>query len=134
MTEIRSVPAAQFPDVYPRIARYFASFVERAHGGLLPGFLESEVIAGRAHVLVPVVDGEICGCALTSIAPDGTVTLAYCSGDGREDWQEAMIEAVEREAPNVEIICRPGWVRALRLADRGYRETHRIMERRAEHV
>jgi hypothetical protein len=133
MTEIRSVPAAQFPDVYPRIARYFASFVERAHGGLLPGFLESEVIAGRAHVLVPVVDGEICGCALTSIAPDGTVTLAYCSGEGRASWQEAMMDAIEREAERVEVYGRPGWWRAM-LKDRGYRVTHYVMERQAGHV
>lgn len=131
MTEIRSVPASQFSEVYPLIARFFASFVERAHGGLLPGYLETEVLAGRAHVLVAVVDGEIKACALTTFAPNGAVSVPYCAGEGREDWQDDLLDFIEARGVDVEIICRPGWVRSARLKERGYRETHRVMERRA---
>jgi hypothetical protein len=132
---IHSVPRDQFPAVYPDVAKYFASFVERAHGGLLPGFLEGEVNAGRAHVLVAAVDDKIRACAVTSFAPNGDISLHYCAGEGRDDWQAEMLDAVERIADergvSVEVTCRPGWVRSARMAERGYRETHRVMERRA---
>lgn len=129
MIEIRSVPASQFPHVYPLIARFFASFVERAHGGLMPGHLETEVLAGRAQVLVAVDGEQVRACALTSIAPNKAITVHYCAGEGREDWQDALMDAIEAQGVTVEVTCRPGWVRMLKK--RGYRETHRVMERRA---
>lgn len=129
MIEIRSVPASQFPHVYPLVARYFASFVERAHGGLMPGHLETEVVAGRAQVLVAVDGEQVKACALTSIAPNGAISIHYCAGEDRTDWQDKLMDAIEAQGVTVEVTCRPGW--APWLKKRGYRETHRVMERRA---
>lgn len=128
---IHSVPRDQFAAVYPRIAKYFASFVERSHGGLEPGYLEREVMEWRAHVLIAVIGDEIKGCAVTTFAPNGAISVPYCAGEDRELWQDELLDAIEARGVTVEIICRPGWVRSARLKERGYRETHRVMERRA---
>jgi len=133
VTEIRSVPAQAFPAVYPKIEGYLQRLVEREHGGLTLEYMATEIITGAAQLLVVVQDGEIIGCAITTIAPDGTVTVAYCAGDDVDSWHSALMDAVERESPNVEVIGRPGWWRKS-LKARGYRITGYVMERRAGHV
>lgn len=82
--------------------------------------------------MLVAVDGEaIKACALTTFAPNGAVSVPYCAGEDRKEWQDALLDFIEARGVDVEIICRPGWVRSARLKERGYRETHRVMERRA---
>lgn len=131
---IYSLPPDQFRETYPEIKRFFENFVSRARGSIKPGFLELEIMTGLRQCYVASVDGEIVACALSRVAPNGKITVDFCAGEGRARWQERMIATFEEWADakgvDLEIVCRPGWVRALAMAGRGYRETHRVMERR----
>lgn len=131
---IRSVPKEHFREVYPKLEAFFASFVERAHGGVVEGLLEAEVMGGKRQCYVAVEGDEIKGCALSEVAPNGDISLTHCSGRDREEWQEEMLRTFEEwaadEGVGLAVYCRQGWVRALKMKERGYRETHRVMELR----
>lgn len=130
---IQSIRATDFVDVYPQVARFFASFYERSRGSLLPGVLEGEILEGQRQCYVATRDGKIIACALSTVSPAKAITLDFCSGDDDAEWPEQMIEMFEQWAANeggaLIVICRSGWVRRLKMRERGYHETHRIMEK-----
>lgn len=129
---IQAVHSADFAAAYPRILRFFESFYERAKGGLRPGSLEAEIQAGTRQCYVAVRDDDIVACALSTVSPSGSITWDFCAGDDDDKWPEEMMEMFEgwrasKGAPLI-VICRSGWVRRMKMRERGYRETHRIME------
>ena len=129
---INSVPADGFAAVYPKVERFFASFYERANGGLLPGTLEAEIMAGERQCYIALRGDEIVACALSTVSPAGAITWDFCAGDDDSEWPEEMMKMFEdwRTAMGVRliVICRSGWVRRMNMRGRGYRETHRVME------
>lgn len=129
---INSVPAGGFIEVYPQVERFFASFYERAKGGLIPGTLESEVMAGERQCYIALRGDDIVACALSEVTPAGSIIWDCCAGDDDSEWPEEMLEMFEKWAADIGarliVPCRPGWVRRLSLKKRGYRETHRVME------
>lgn len=129
---IHGVPPEDFASIYPQIAEHFASFVARSRGDLAPGKLEADIMAAQRQCYVPVVDGEIKGALVTRVGGDGRIHVEYGAGKDMASWGDAWRDFVLAWAADrgcgVRVVCRPGWVRALRLKDFGFRETHKVME------
>ena len=129
---INSIPAADFPAAYPQVERFFASFTERARGRFPRGFLEREVLDSERQCYVATRDDGVVACALTVTAPNGAVTLDYCSGDDMKDWPEELLEFFENgcreRGVDLIVIPRKGWVRRLNMKQRGYQNSHMVME------
>lgn len=129
---INSVSAGDFPAVYPKVKRFFDSFYERANGCLLEGSLEQGVIAQEYVCYIALRGADIVACALCEITEAGSIIWDCCAGDDDDEWPEEMLEMFEQWAADMGarliVPCRPGWVRRLKMTERGYRETHRVME------
>jgi len=123
-------------DVWPYVKEYFASFETRAKGFLTASDLLTSVIDGKMQCWIAVGEeiSDVRACGLTEI-PKGrkkVVVFSFCSGKGREDWRDAMVDEIERwsrhiGADTLRIICRPGWTKEIKSL--GYRETHRILDK-----
>jgi len=129
---IRGVQADELWDVWPHVAVYFKSFEDRAGGDLTAGQLLEQIVKKTRQMWVAIIDGKVKACALTQVMdpPAETVVLDFCAGEGREDWRDDMVAEIEAWARHlgkrrVRIICRPGWAREIK----GYRETHRVIEK-----
>ena len=129
---IHAVPAEGFREIYPHVERFFRSFYERAKGSVAAGALEVEILQKKRQCYVAVIDEEVKACALSYVDPAGNIVLDFCAGEDAAEWQEPLIEMFEEwrasKGVRLTIICRPGWVRRLKMRDRGYREAHKIME------
>lgn len=117
--------------LWPHVKDYFRSFEERSHGELTAGELLTHVIDKKLQCWI-ATDGEnVKACALTEIHGT-TIVFAFCAGEDREEWRDAMVSEIEQwathlEARRVRIICRPGWVPELKAL--GYKESHRVLEK-----
>lgn len=130
---IDAVPAAEFPDLYPRLKWHFDDFEARGGGECPAVDLVSDVLSGARQCWV-AQDGDIWACALTKalIGRIGVVELTHCNGRERERWQEQLMAEIERWARHIganrlRVICRPGHTRFLKEIK--FRETHRVLER-----
>jgi len=127
---IVGLPPDRIFEVYLGVREYFESFAERSRGETTAAQLAFDVAQGKQQCWIINIDG-IRGCALTRF--DGKVVeITHCSGSAREEWQDALVSEIEAWAKHVKAfrvrtINRPGWTPFLKT--RGYRETHRIMER-----
>ena len=99
--------------------------------------LEDDIRAGTTHVLL-AWDGEkahaMAGAQIERGGDDGhrVCHIRWCTGQDRELWFDLVdqIEAWASEHMDCRrsrITCRPGWTPALK--GKGYRETHRVLER-----
>lgn len=133
-TEIRSVPPQQLPAVYEKVRQHFESFMERAHGGIPAGSLEMDIMQEKRQCYVVARGEEILACFLTQVAPNGDIGLTHCAGRDADEWAADVLGMCEAWAAEtgggVVAYCRTGWVRKAKMAERGYRETHRVMELR----
>jgi hypothetical protein len=129
---IIGIPPHVIFDVFPMIKPWLTKMVNRTGGENDEYQLARDVLSGSKQMWVARTD-EICAVALTRIYdhPVKVVEIAYCTGEGREDWADAMVDEIEKWAHEIgaqklRTINRPGWVGFLKK--RGLRETHRIME------
>lgn len=117
---------------WPHLEKRFLSFEERTHGDVTAQMLKEDCQAGKRQCWVAVNEG-IEAVALTEVAGlNNRVWLEYCSGEGRLDWQDKIVDHIEAWAreigsPGVLTFSRTGWTKFLK--GKGYRETHRIMEK-----
>lgn len=117
---------------WPHLEERFKSFEDRTHGDVTAELLKEDCQAGRRQCWAAVHEG-IEAVALTEVAGlNNRVWLEYCAGEGRLDWQDKIVDAIEewaREigAPGVLTFSRTGWTPFLK--SKGYLETHRIMEK-----
>ncbi len=129
--KIAGVQSAQMMAVWPHVKDYFRSFEDRSDGELTAGELLTCVIDKQLQCWI-ATDGEVVkACALTEISRK-TVVMAFCAGRDREEWRDEMVDEIKRWAKSIgvsrfRIICRPGWVRELKVLD--FKETHRVLER-----
>lgn len=129
---IVALEGEDFAAHYPHVQRFFASFYERARGALTPGSLEREIMAGERACYAQIGEEKVVACALATVSPTGSITLDFYSGDDGDNDPLEMIEMfeawrAENDVP-LTVVCRQGWVRRLKMKERGYRETHRVME------
>lgn len=110
------------------LRQHFEDFADSSHGELTAEELRQMVREGRRQCWV-YVNGSIKAVALTEKLKGG-LWLDFCRGEGREEWQEDMVNAIrkfaEKEGDRMKVFCRPGWVPFLRKM--GFRETHRFLE------
>lgn len=125
--QIIGLQPAHVAEVWPLIKWAFDSFAER---GNTPAHMYlADVLEGRRQCWVVRIE-TIRAVALTTLT-DKTVELTHCAGQGREDWQVALVNEVRawgkaNGAKTLMAYCRPGWVPMLK--EQGLRETHRVME------
>lgn len=108
-------------------------------GGVTIDGLLNELRLGttQVHVIWDDANKEATAIVGTCLKPrhDGELwcEMTFCAGVGREDWFH-LIEQLERWAAEhigcagMRAFCRPGW--APELKRQGYRETHRVMDKR----
>lgn len=127
---------APLPDVdeyWPLVEWAFDNFEERSGGDATAERLREMVRHDERQCWV-AMDGErIFAVGLTEVlGPHKRVSFDFCTGRGREGWQDLMVQTIEKWAreigsAGVRTYSRTGWTPFLR--DQGYRETHRIMEK-----
>jgi len=126
------VQIAQMEAMWPHVEKYFKSFEQRSKGEVTAVGLLRQVMEGIRQCWV-ATDGDVVkACALTEICvgPLKTVMLNFCAGEDRDLWRDEIVRTIEEWAKSIDskrvrIICRPGWTREIK----GYRETHRVLER-----
>lgn len=129
---VGALSPAEIEEYWPHMESRFRSFEERTHGDITAEILKQECLEGKRQCWVAVNEG-IEAVALTEVAGlNNRVWVEYCSGEGRQDWQDKIMDAIEAwareiEAPGVLTFSRTGWTPFLK--GRGYRETHRVMEK-----
>jgi hypothetical protein len=107
-----------------RLRPWLEHFAARSHGRATAESLASDI---ASHVRQAWVCGDYQAVVLTSVHPDA-VTIDFCAGRRRQDWQQDVDETVCAWARSlgkrwVISSARPGWTAYAR--ERGYRETHR---------
>ena len=134
--EIIGIQAADFPDVAGLTAWHFNSFAGRSRGEASADDLMSEVMNETRQCWI-AWDGKIKACGLTQVLNHGikVVEFTHCAGEGREDWNEMMVDEIKRwtkhiGAKRLRVINRPGHTKMLK--GMGFKETHRILEQDIE--
>ena len=123
----------QVREYWPHIRPFFENFEERTQGDVDADQLFEEVQDGQRQCWAAIGDKGVQAVALTEVAGlRGRVWVEYCAGERREEWQDQIMDAIEAWAkdngsPGVLTFSRTGWTPFLK--GRGYRETHRIMEK-----
>lgn len=126
------------PEAAKRMAMmrpYLDNFALRSRWRMEAHQLEADLCEGTRQAWW-VIDGDtLHAVALTQVSAMGAVVeITACAGRGCTAWRDGLLDAIEawaREigAAHVMPTVRPGWSKW--LAGRGYRNTHREMERRA---
>lgn len=121
-------------EIFPHVAWHFNSFAERSRGETTVETLVRDVLDANRQCWV-FIDAGVQACALTKVTGP-TVEMTHCAGQGREDWQEQLVDDIRTWARDIgatrfRTINRPGWTKMLR--GMGLRETHRIMEQELGH-
>ena len=129
--KIAGVQADQMMALWPHVKDYFRSFEELSKGELTAGELLTYVIDKKMQCWIATDGSVVKACALTEVIKK-TIVLSFCAGRDREEWRDEMVDEIKRWAKSIglgwfRIICRPGWVRELKVL--GFKETHRVLER-----
>lgn len=133
---VTGVTAEQMPHLYKLLEWAFESFAERSFQDCTPDELVGQVLAKTSQCWI-AWDGEVRAVAMTEVKADQneqkSVYMTHCAGNGREDWQEPMVNTIRDWAKSIGAttfgtVNRPGWTPFLRKM--GLRETHRVMEQR----
>ena len=134
--EIVGIPPKDFPDVAGLVSWHFDSFVDRSRGEENLSHLLGEVASGQRQCWL-AWDGAVKACGLTQVVNNDMkiVEFTHCAGEGREDWNEMMVDEIRRWAKHIgaerlRIINRPGHTRMLK--GMGFTETHRVLEQDIE--
>jgi hypothetical protein len=111
-----------------RVWPVLGHFAIRSGGTTTAEALALEIKGGMRQLWIC---GDWQAVVLTQVHPD-CVSIDFCAGFGREDWQEDVDEtirawALELGKSRIKVLARPGWAKFAR--ERGYRETHREFER-----
>lgn len=134
--EIVGIPPKDFPAVSGLLSWHFESFVERSYGEESMEHLVGEVMDGTRQCWI-AWDGAVKAVGLTLVANNAMkiVEFTHCAGEGRENWNELMVDEIRRWAKHIgaqrlRIINRPGHTKMLK--GMGFKETHRILEQDIE--
>lgn len=133
LVQIIGIKADDFTKIQHHVLWHFQSFEDRSNGQALACDLAREVMTADRQCWLAEDDGEVRACALTQVV-DGrmrVVEITHCAGQGREDWQQPLIEEITEWAKHIGAgrlisINRPGHTKFLKTM--GFRETHRVME------
>lgn len=130
--DIVGVPKADFAEVYPLVGWHFQSFADRSGGEITVDDLAGECVRGYRQCWL-AWDGAVRAVALTTVdeGHKRVVEMTHCAGDGRADWDVALVEEIIAWAKRIgachfRTINRPGYTKMLKSV--GLRETHRVME------
>lgn len=130
---IRGLSADEIARARNALAPFFANFEKRSEGETFADELMEDCRKGIRQCWLAVDDAEIYAVTLTEVLenPMGTVVIGFCTGVKRELWWELMLDEIEawashRGARRLRVVARPGWAPVLK--ERGYRETHRVLE------
>ena len=134
--EIVGIPPKDFHAVAGLLSWHFESFVERSYGEESMDHLMSEILEAKRQCWL-AWDGEVKAVGLTQVVNNAIkiVEFTHCAGEGREDWNEMMVNEIRDwakyiGADRVRIINRPGHTKMLKAM--GFKETHRILEQDIE--
>jgi len=131
MGSVIGLQADHVAELWPILKPAFDSFADRATVGATHEYLADCLMKKRQCWIVH--DGGVKAVALTEVSEGERkiVDLTHCYGEGREGWQEELVEEIRNWAKSIgavhfRAVCRPGWTKFLK--GMGMRETHRIME------
>lgn len=130
---IRGILPDEFGRAWGALEPFFRNFEERSRGEVTAEELREFCAVGLKQCWAAVDGTRIHAVALTEVLenPLKTVLLDFCTGVGREDWRDMMVETIRDWARHMgaqrfRAICRPGWTKELKAL--GLRETHRVLE------
>lgn len=115
---------------------YLDGFAIRSKGRWEAHHLEADIAEGIRQAWWCIGD-ELMAVALTRVTAHGRcVEIDACAGRNAPAWRDVLLDEIEAQAREwgaeyVIPTVRPGWSKW--LASRGYRNTHREMERRLRH-
>lgn len=126
---IIGVPAADVPKVWPRVRAFTETFNVDQHRNIPQPSLYTMLLDKKRQMWIAAKGQDIKAVALTELV-ERQVVLDFCAGIDRQEWRDKMVDEIMRwgrwlGCDQMKIICRPGWAREIR----GFKETHRILER-----
>lgn len=128
MTNVWGMQSVSFPDFAARMGPFLSGFAARSGGRVTYPELVRRINETEAQVWI--VD-DFKAVAMTHVG-DEYVSIDFCSGSDRIEWQDALEDEIARWAKHngrerLFIVGRPGWSKWAK--SKGYKETHREMMR-----
>lgn len=131
--DVIGMPSDRLNEVLPVIQPHFDAWAANSRGEETAQDIIARVHAGTAQLWL-AYEGGIRASALTRVqsTPVKVVEITNAAGEGPDEWQGAILDAIEAWAAGIgahriRTIIRPGFCPFFRR--RGFKEVSRIMER-----
>lgn len=131
---LAGVPAAQLGETWPQVRDLVAGACLRSEGKYRAEDILKALLARDMQLWTAADDSAIAAIGITEIVnyPGIKVVRLLCTtGEGRADWQDLMAGletwGLAQGCACLEVICRPGWERALR--HQRFKKTHVILSK-----